>query len=65
MLFDIITAYQMKYLTLYLNRNLKIPATWDGLFDMLNCIIVLSQTLVILLSREIFLRTHSVMNNDC
>ena len=65
MLFDIITAYQMKYLTLYLDRNLKIPATWDGLFDMLNCIIVLSQTLVILISREIFQCTHRVMNNDC
>ena len=36
---------KMKYLTDYLDHNLKIPATWDGLFDMLNCIIVLSQTL--------------------
>ena len=36
----------MKYLTHYLYHNLKIPATWDGLFDMLNCSIVLSQTLL-------------------
>ena len=31
----------MKYLTHYSAHNLEIPATWDGLFDMLNCIIVL------------------------
>ena len=36
---------KMTYLTHDLELNLKIPATWDGLFDMLNCIIVLSQTL--------------------
>ena len=36
---------KMKYLTHYLDHNLQIPATWDGLFDMINCIIVLSQTL--------------------
>ena len=35
----------MQYSTQYLDRNLIIHATWDGLFDMLNCIIVLSQTL--------------------
>ena len=35
----------MKFSTHYLDHNLKISATWDGLFDMLNCIIVLSQTL--------------------
>ena len=35
----------MLYLTHYLDRNLNLPATLDGLFDMLNCIIVLSQTL--------------------
>ena len=35
----------MQYLTHYLDRNLIIHATWNGLFDMLNCIIVLSQTL--------------------
>ena len=35
----------MKYLAPYLHRNLIIPATWDGLFYMLNYIIVLSQTL--------------------
>ena len=43
-IFDIITAHEMKYLTHYLDPNLKIHATWDGLFDMLNCIIVLSQS---------------------
>ena len=35
----------MQYLAHYLDSNLIIPATWDGLFDMLNCFIVLSQTL--------------------
>ena len=33
-IFDIITAHEMKYLTHYLDLNLKIHATWDGLFDM-------------------------------
>ena len=27
---------KMKYLTHYVDHNLKIPATWDGLFNMLN-----------------------------
>ena len=34
----------MQYLAQFLACNLIIPATWDGLFDMLNCFIVLSQT---------------------
>ena len=55
----------MQYLTHYLDRNLIIPATWAGLFDILNCIIVLSQICLVLMSREIFQRTHSVMNNNC
>ena len=36
---------KMTYLTHDLELNLKIPATCDGLFDMLNCIIVSCQTL--------------------
>ena len=45
MLFDIILHTKMQYLAHYLDRNLIIHATWDGLFDRLLCIIVLSQTL--------------------
>ena len=36
---------KIKYLTHYLDHNLKIPTTWNGLLDMLNCIIVLIQIL--------------------
>ena len=37
---------KIKYLKHFLDHNLKIPATWDVLLDMLNCIIVISQTLI-------------------
>ena len=57
----------MKYLTHYLDF-LILPATWDGLLDIMICSIVSLykvKVCLILMSREIFQRTHTVMNNNC
>ena len=57
---------KMIYLTHYLDRNLIIPAMWDCLFDMLDYIVVYKiKCCFVLLTREIYQRTHSVMNGNC